>query len=78
MSEARLLWWKRTLCSYLFQAPVPPEKCPNCKETCTFLDVTCYTPDCASSCGAGAAPGSSLAWKAASKIGGMGFHLPRV
>lgn len=47
MTVERLLWWKCTLCSYLFRAPAPPpERCPNCEETCTFLDVTCYTPDC--------------------------------
>lgn len=47
MTKERLLWWKCTLCGYLFRAPVPPpETCPNCKETCTFIDVTCYTPDC--------------------------------
>ena len=47
MSEQRLLWWKCTLCGYLFRAPPPPPaKCPDCKETCTFMDVTCYTPEC--------------------------------
>jgi rubredoxin len=47
MSKERLLWWKCTLCGYLFRAPVPPpDRCPSCNETCTFLDVTCYTPEC--------------------------------
>jgi hypothetical protein len=25
---------------------MPPETCPNCKEKCEFVNVTCYTPDC--------------------------------
>jgi hypothetical protein len=25
---------------------IVPEKCPSCKQTCTFSDVTCYIPDC--------------------------------
>ena len=46
MSPEVKLWWKCSLCSYLFQAAEPPKQCPNCQETCTFIDVTCYTPDC--------------------------------
>jgi rubredoxin len=46
MTGQPILWWKCTECGYLFQAAQAPERCPNCRETCTFLDVTCYTPDC--------------------------------
>jgi rubredoxin len=42
----QLLWWKCTECGYLFQAKQAPDRCPDCRETCTFMDVTCYTPDC--------------------------------
>jgi rubredoxin len=38
--------WECSKCRYIFEAEMPPDKCPSCKETCTFLDVTCYTPDC--------------------------------
>jgi len=46
MSPELKLWWKCSECGYLFQAAEPPEQCPDCQETCTFIDVTCYTPDC--------------------------------
>lgn len=46
MSETSTPWWKCTHCSYLFQAHQPPEACPSCKTKCTFVDATCYTPDC--------------------------------
>ena len=46
MSQTNLLWWKCSECGFQFRAEKPPEKCPNCKETCTFIDITCYTPDC--------------------------------
>ena len=46
MSESAKNWWKCSECNYLFQAPLPPEKCPSCRTKCTFIDATCYTPDC--------------------------------
>ncbi len=39
-------WWKCSECGYQFQAAEPPEQCPGCGETCVFIDITCYTPDC--------------------------------
>ena len=27
-------------------ANVPPHKCPVCDQTCAFVNVTCYTPEC--------------------------------
>lgn len=39
-------FWKCGECGHTFQAPVPPDTCPSCKEKCTFKDVSCYTPDC--------------------------------
>jgi rubredoxin len=41
-----MVQWQCASCGYAFGADTPPEKCPSCKETCTFLDVSCYTPDC--------------------------------
>jgi rubredoxin len=38
--------WQCSNCRYMFEAETVPERCPSCKEACTFLDVTCYTPDC--------------------------------
>ena len=38
--------WECSKCRYIFQAELPPEKCPSCQEACTFVNVTCYTPDC--------------------------------
>ncbi len=39
--------WKCEKCGYTFEATDIPETCPSCKEKCSFLDNTCYTPDCA-------------------------------
>lgn len=39
--------WKCQKCGYRVEADVPPEQCPGCKEKCEFVDVTCYTPECA-------------------------------
>ena len=38
--------WKCSNCGYTFGANTVPERCPSCKQTCTFSDVTCYIPDC--------------------------------
>lgn len=35
--------WKCEKCGYSFKAEKLPEKCPGCKEKCTFLDNTDYT-----------------------------------
>ena len=45
-AEETKYWWKCSECGYILQAPVPPESCPRCKQTCAFIDVTCYTPEC--------------------------------
>jgi rubredoxin len=39
--------WKCQKCGYRLEADSPPEKCPGCMEKCEFVDVTCYTPECA-------------------------------
>ena len=38
--------WKCNNCGYTFDAEIPPDECPSCKQKCEFLNVTCYTPDC--------------------------------
>ena len=38
--------WKCSKCGYTLKADVPPEQCPACKETCEFVNVTCYIPEC--------------------------------
>jgi rubredoxin len=38
--------WQCSNCGYTFGADVPPDKCPSCKEACSFQDVTCYIPEC--------------------------------
>ena len=38
--------WKCINCGYRVEEPEPPQHCPGCHEACTFVDATCYTPDC--------------------------------
>lgn len=38
--------WKCSKCGYTLKADTPPETCPQCKEKCEFLNVTCYIPEC--------------------------------
>jgi rubredoxin len=45
-ADAGLTHWKCGKCNFSFTAPSPPEKCPGCDETCDFLNITCYTPEC--------------------------------
>jgi rubredoxin len=41
-----LTQWQCSNCGYTFGAEAPPDRCPSCKQACTFSDVTCYIPDC--------------------------------
>jgi len=38
--------WKCNQCGYILAAEEPPKKCPTCQKDCTFIDVTCYIPEC--------------------------------
>jgi len=38
--------WKCSNCGYTFEAEDVPERCPSCREACSFLNVTCYIPEC--------------------------------
>jgi len=44
----KMPWWKCDNCGYTFQSETLPADgiCPNCKEECTFKNVTCYVPEC--------------------------------
>ena len=41
-----MTWFKCSKCGYTFEIETPPDQCPSCKENCTFIDTTCYTPEC--------------------------------
>lgn len=41
-----LVKWKCTVCGYTVEYESPPEQCPYCGEKCSFIDNSCYTPDC--------------------------------
>lgn len=38
--------WKCANCGYTLEAEVPPDQCPACQQSCSFVDNTCYIPDC--------------------------------
>ncbi|MBI5583247.1 MAG: hypothetical protein HY892_05455 [Deltaproteobacteria bacterium] len=38
--------WKCSKCGYTLKADMPPEICPQCKEKCEFVNITCYIPEC--------------------------------
>ena len=33
-------------CGYQIDVNVPPQRCPSCHQGCSYIDVTCYIPDC--------------------------------
>lgn len=39
-------WWMCSECEYVFQSETLSETCPSCKKKCTFVDVSCYIPEC--------------------------------
>lgn len=39
--------WRCGHCGHTLTAPQPPAECPSCRQRCEFLNVTCYTPECA-------------------------------
>lgn len=45
--EAKMNSWMCEKCGYNMEADAPPEKCPSCSADCSFVDNSCYTPDCA-------------------------------
>lgn len=39
--------WKCSECSYQLEGTTtPPDKCPGCGQACSFIDATCYIPEC--------------------------------
>jgi rubrerythrin len=41
-----LSYWKCNKCNFIMTTASPPDICPNCHDKCTFMNITCYTPDC--------------------------------
>jgi len=41
-----MVFWKCNQCNYIAETNSPPDKCPSCQQECTFVDITCYTPEC--------------------------------
>lgn len=39
-------WWMCSECENIFQIEDLPQTCPSCQKVCTFLNVTCYVPEC--------------------------------
>ncbi len=46
MTQPPQTHWKCSKCGYKLEAAAPPVTCPQCREACEFLDITCYLPDC--------------------------------
>lgn len=45
--EIKKIQWKCSMCNYQFDGDaIPPERCPSCGQTCSFVDATCYVPEC--------------------------------
>lgn len=40
-------WWLCYECDHVLKAVNPPEKCPKCKKSDQFADITRYVPDVA-------------------------------
>lgn len=38
--------FKCNKCGNTIDVVTPPEKCPSCKQSCEFVDVSCYIPEC--------------------------------
>ncbi|MGD0885632.1 MAG: hypothetical protein ABSA46_12320 [Thermodesulfovibrionales bacterium] len=38
--------WKCNKCGNTINADLPRDICPSCGETCEYVDVTCYIPEC--------------------------------
>ena len=38
--------WKCSVCGFTREGNEPPEPCPGCQSSCSFVDASCYTPDC--------------------------------
>lgn len=44
--ECGLTYWKCTKCGFTFTAPKPRDVCEECGAKESFINVTCYTPEC--------------------------------
>ena len=46
MKDQEKSWWMCSECENVFQSEIAPSACPNCSKICTFLNVTCFIPEC--------------------------------
>ena len=46
MSDKNQNWWMCNECENIFQSVDLPQACPGCQKKCTFVNVTCYVPEC--------------------------------
>lgn len=44
--ESDVIYWKCSSCGMIVATATPPDVCPECRADCTFINVTCYTPEC--------------------------------
>ncbi len=44
--EKDVNYWMCSECNYVFKAETPPDICPSCHVKCTFINATCYIPEC--------------------------------
>ena len=38
--------WMCTSCGHYVNTGTPPDECPQCRQRCSFGNVTCYRPEC--------------------------------
>lgn len=41
-----MTYWMCQVCGHCLNNGQPPEECPHCQQKCSFLNVTCYRPEC--------------------------------
>jgi len=44
--RVKMPFWMCSICGHCLNDLRPPGQCPNCRQTCSFRDVTCYRPEC--------------------------------
>ena len=45
--ETKKIQWKCSICNYQYEGDTTPlDKCSGCGQICSFIDVTCYIPEC--------------------------------
>jgi rubrerythrin len=44
--QCGLTYWKSSHCGFTITAAKPPDVYPECGEKSSFINITCYTPEC--------------------------------